>query len=99
MAKIKSTEKIVLSILKEYPPARKDDYLLMCLVCQRVNGDLLDKTFWDVMAFHKENGLPNWETVTRCRRKIQERFPYLKDSEVAQARHKEEQEYIDYAMS
>lgn len=38
------------------------------------------------MQQHKILGLPNWETVSRCRRKIQEKHPELKNPETARIR-------------
>ena len=97
MARIKSTEKIVLQVLEESPAARGDDYILMWLVCQKTKPELCEKPFADVLYHHNSLGLPNWETVTRCRRKIQEKRPDLVAPETARKRRKEEEDYRAYA--
>jgi hypothetical protein len=99
MSKLQTMENIVLQVLENSPLARKDDYVLMWLVTDIFNPDLQNQRFGDVLYNHKENGLPNWETVTRCRRKLQEKYPYLKDATTSVMRDKEQQEYIDYARS
>lgn len=97
MAKLKTMEKVVLQVLEESPLARKDDYVLIWLVCQKLKPELVEKPFADVLYHHKALGLPNWETITRCRRKIQEKRPDLVAPETAKKRRKEEQEYIEYS--
>lgn len=97
MAKLHTMESIVLRLLEEDPLARDDDYYLMCLVCEELNPDLLYTPFAKVMIQHKEQGLPSWETVTRCRRKIQQKRPDLVSSEIAEKRRKEEEQYREYA--
>ena len=96
MAKIQATEKIVLEILEEYPPARRDDYILMLKVCEKTNPTVINFPFWLVMRNHSFS-LPNWETVTRCRRKIQAKRPDLVAPETARKRRKQEKEYREYA--
>ena len=99
MAKLYVMESIVLQVLKENPAARSDDYILMLLICQKIDSALINEPFESVMKFHKVNGLPNWETVTRCRRKIQAKYPELVSPVTARKRRKEEAEYMEYARS
>lgn len=99
MAKLQTMENIVLQVLENSPLARQDDYVLMWLVTDKCNPDLQEQRFGDVLYHHKENGLPNWETVTRCRRKLQEKYPYLKDPEMAVVREQEQEAYREYARS
>ena len=99
MAKLQTMENIVLQVLENSPLARQDDYVLMWLVTNIFNPDLQNQRFGDVLYHHKENKLPNWETVTRCRRKLQEKFPYLKDGKTAAIREQEQEKYIEYARS
>ena len=99
MEKLQTTEKVVLEILETSPAARADDYVLMWLVCYKTNPEICEKPFADVMYHHKSLGLPNWETVTRCRRKIQEKRPDLVAPETARKRRKEEDRYREYART
>lgn len=97
MAKLQTMEKIVLKVLEENIVAREDDYVLMYLVCEEINPKLNDMSFGTAMLVHKKSGYPNWETITRCRRKIQEKRPDLVVPKTARKRRKEEQEYRAYA--
>lgn len=104
MSKLHTMEKIVLKVLEEYPVSREDDYVLYAFVCAEesgktalVNGEYLTKPFLEVMMSHKAYKMPNWETVTRCRRKIQEKRPDLIAPTAARKRRKEEEKYRQYA--
>lgn len=98
MAKLQTTEKIVLEVLEASPEARQDDYILMLLVSDKM-GVELTTTFREALLFHKERGLPNWHSVTRSRRKLQRKFPYLKDPKTTIHRENEQEEYREYARS
>ena len=98
MSKFSTMEKLVLQVLEESPAARQDDYVLMWLVCQKTKPELCEKPFADVLYNHRFLGLPNWETVTRCRRKIQAQRPDLVIKRTAKKRREQEQEYRDYAL-
>lgn len=97
MAQLKSMEKIVYEVLNFSPLARKDDYVLMWLVCEKLTPDLCNKPFGDVMYNHKDFKLPNWETVTRCRRKLQEKHPELRNPKTATYREVERRDYVAYS--
>lgn len=99
MAKLNTMEKVVLKILEQSPLARKDDYVLMWLVCGEIAPAVNEMKFADAMYNHKENKMPNWETVTRCRRKIQEKRPDLIENETKRLRKEEERVYREYAKS
>ena len=94
---LKTMEAIVMNVLESSILAREDDYVLMWLVCDRLKPELCNKTFADVLYNHYALGLPNWETVTRCRRRIQEKHPELKVTAVAMKRQKKKPEYIAYS--
>lgn len=99
MAKLNSTEKIVLTVLEESPLARQDDYILFCRVCEKLTPDIMNYPFWLVLANHKLHKLPNWKTIERCRRKIQANRPDLANPKTVAKREKEEKEYRAYAIS
>jgi hypothetical protein len=103
MAKLQTTENLVKEILEKYPDARKDDYILYLHACsmsseedRTLKGDFLTFPFIDVMLGHDSYNLPNWHSVTRCRRRLQRKYPYLKDPEISIIREKEEKEYREY---
>lgn len=41
----------------------------------------------------------NFESIRRCRQKVQEKHPNLKDSKTAEARFKEQSEYQRFARN
>ena len=99
MSRLQTYETIVLEVLENSPKAREDDYVLMWLVCQKIKPEICEKPFADVMYHHKAMELPNWESVTRARRKVQEKRPDLVSPEKAKKRRKEEETYREYART
>lgn len=94
------TQKLVQEILFENPQARKSDRILFLEMCKRTRAMLfIDEPFEWVLMNAELVGLPNYESVGRTRRKVQELFPELKDNEVAVNRAIKEEEYIEYARS
>lgn len=94
---LQTMEEIVLEVLEKSPLARADDYVLMWLVCLKLKPEITEKPFSDVMYHHNTLGLPNWESVTRCRRKIQQNRTDLISQDTARRRRKKEKEYNEYA--
>ena len=47
--------------------------------------------------FNAENKGISFESITRCRRKLQEKNPELRDEETANMRNEKQKEYIKYA--
>ena len=93
-------EPIVRDILKHNPDTRSDDFLLYNAVCKRMfplSFGIIP--FERALKYHKEIGLPPWETVSRIRRKIQEHNPDLKDERTARYRAEEELAYVDYVRA
>ncbi len=97
MQKLRTMEKIVYEILQESKIARKDDYYLMVKVCEKLCPDLLDTSFRRVMTHHYALDLPNWETVTRVRRRIQRKHPELAENMTRLNREREKRRYRNYS--
>ena len=95
--KLKNLEKIVEEIIRNDELARKDDCYLILKVVEKTYPNELGKKFTDVMFNAKSKGI-NFESITRCRRKLQEKYPELKEVETAKIREKEQEEYINYAL-
>lgn len=87
---------IVKDILETDKLARKDDCYLMLKVLERTHPEEVGKRFSEVMLNAKRNKI-NFESIRRCRQKVQEKNPHLKDKETAEARKTEESEYINFA--
>lgn len=101
--KIYLIEDYVKMALETRPATRSDDFLLIT----EVIGNMVPATadamyapgFHDVMVNHELYGLPSFETITRCRRKLQKMQPELKPNKEAEiARFNEQQEYERYGL-
>ena len=96
--KLKMLEPIVYEILKDQPETRKDDYILIERVIDRIIPTQ-DLSFKNVMTNHKELGLPSLESITRCRRKLQAENPDLVDNETQGYREEKIDDYVQYALN
>jgi len=94
--KIKNIEKVVETILRNDELARRDDNFLILQVVRELYPFEVGKTFASVMFNAKNKGI-SFETITRARRKLQNKYPELKEKEIAKVREKEQSEYIEYA--
>ena len=93
--KKQKVEALVKTILEEYPPARDNDDVLMIEYCKRV-GYSLSTPYWRTLVMPS----PNRETITRCRRRVQEKNPDLRASENASKRRKKaESEWKEYVRT
>lgn len=103
MKKIINTAVLVKRILEEKPETRNDDYLLWAetiLVAVRQSTDLYvhDLNMIYALRHIRELNLPDFGTVGRARRKLQEKFPELRGSErVRQERAKREIAFEGFA--
>ena len=97
MSKLYTMEKVVLEVLEQSIVARMDDYVLMYLVCEKINPDACDLPFGMALYHHRNYCIPNWKTIERCRRKIQRKRPDLVAPEIARKRYYEEETYKEYA--
>ena len=95
MAKINDVEARVYVALKNHPKTRADNFYLYLSVLKHY----VDITMPMEVIFrdHKKLGIPALETITRCRRKLQEKYPELRDEAACNIRANEEQEYRDYS--
>ena len=95
MAKLKMVEPLVEEALINNQACRGDNFILYLEVLKKYIS--LDLSIKDVFLNHKALGIPSLESITRARRKLQERNPELKDEEVAKVREEEEEEYREYS--
>ena len=95
---LKSLEKIVLKCLKRNPRARKDDFILYGSVLKEL-GVGFETTIFQYLATAKEKKMPPFESVSRCRRHIQELMPELKDQKTAVKREEKIEDYKSYNIS
>lgn len=95
MSKIKIIEPLVMEALINNKKCRGDNFILYKEVLKKYID--LDMSLNDVFENHVLLGIPSLESITRARRKIQEKHPELRDSSVSEIRSQEEEEYINYA--
>ena len=77
LKKLNNIAKIVKEILKEDERAREDDAYLIFLVVQKINPEMAGLMFKEVMFNAKNKGI-NFESIRRCRQKVQAENPELK---------------------
>lgn len=97
MANLYDLEPLVQKVLEKYPQTRSDNFMLY----EKVLGHFIDTnmSLKDVFKNHVVLGIPALESITRCRRKLQERDASLRDPKAYEIREKEEKEYIDYSQA
>ena len=78
MKKLFSVIDDVEKFLTKYPPLRDDDERLMANIWMSHIGNLEIKNGRDILHMLAKHQLPSYESVSRCRRKIQELKPKLR---------------------
>lgn len=97
MARIKTVEPLVYRALTDNPITRTDDFILVLEVLKNfVTAEMRLET---VLEHHTELGLPSFESISRARRKLQERYPDLKNKATAEMRAEAEKDYREYALN
>jgi hypothetical protein len=93
MDKLKTTKKEVYHILKNMPETRNNDMILFYEYCisHWVREYELFKVFKD-NEFRKQKNISPFETVSRCRRELQNEFIELKSDEQIEKLRKENEE-------
>lgn len=95
-----NTQQIVQRILETNREARESDRALYMEVIKLRNSQMLEFPFADVLRYFKDFGVPCYESVGRCRRKLQAQFPELRGSrDNEQARYENAVEYEKFARS
>ena len=95
MARLKVLEPMIYKILEEKPASRSDNFILYIEVLK--NYVDVDISLKNIFINHKILGIPSLEAITRCRRKIQENHPELKNIDADAIRGREQLDYIKYA--
>lgn len=93
MARLKQMEQIVRPILEQHENTRGDDKMLYYWVLKSLGFDTSVPLSWFLFS----SDFPNWESITRVRRRLQEENPELLPKEnVKKGRRKAEKEFLDY---
>lgn len=99
MNNIYKVEDIVKAVLKENKKARSDNFMLVYEVYCKIDRNLTRKPFSNVMLLHNEYNLPSFETIVRCRRKLQADNENLRpDEKIQEIRLNKTSDYINYAI-
>ena len=93
MEDLRKIKKLVLAELKQNPVSRKSDQILFLEVCRRMGIDVYQSLDFLIITHQ----LPNPESVRRCRQKIQQQFPELRDEKTVERRAELETEYRAFA--
>ena len=98
---------LVKKLLQEKEELRGDDDLLYLSVIRivhpywnngRITTDIENATIGEFFTSRKSAKLPTFESVTRCRRKVQEEIPDLKPcKKIQKARTKREEEFYNWS--
>ena len=95
MGRISKYEDTVLSVLQEHRDSRGDDKILYYWVLKALGFD----TQVSMARFLFNPEYPNWESVTRVRRKLQEKHPELTSENDKRRRDLAEEDFLEYARS
>lgn len=96
MAKLEKMENIVLRVLNEHVEARKDDFVLISYVLDEL-GVPSNFDMRTMLNNHVIFGLPSFASIPRARRKVQKKYPELKDAKAVEIRTGEEKQYKEFA--
>lgn len=100
MKNIKHVSNMVREALENNPQTRNSDVSLYLVICNQINPKACEMSFRQAWVHRDELGLPKFETVSRCRRKEQERNPLLRASkDVEDARYENYKTVKEYAIS
>ena len=94
------TEEVVERVLRQHKDTRSDDFILIYRVFKEINENaVIREPFYHIMLNHKEYGLPAIASIMRARRKVYEKYPYLKPEKVTKLRKDKKEEYKEYSRS
>lgn len=89
----------VIEVLAKYPKTRADDFLLYAAVYMEYYGVNGNDSFVSVMRNHTAYGLPGFDSIRRCRQKVQAECAELRAPEnIDTGRLDKQAEYIEFAM-
>lgn len=98
MKKPKDIESKVMEILQKYPESRRNDFALYARYIQENNAELRDVGLIYALMQASALNMPNYESVTRARRKIQQQHPDLKPpKKTRELRGEREKMFREYA--
>lgn len=95
---IKNTEEKVAEILLLHPDSRESDLTLYARYIERYHAEVKSFPLAFALLDAKELKLPNYETLSRARRKIQAMIPQLRGTKQTRRRRRNSEKiFRDYA--
>lgn len=98
--KLKQLEAEIKIILTSLEKTREDDMYLYQVYCTNHNcgnAERFQLVFLD-KNFRIENKISGFESVSRCRRKLQEKYPWLQNKEVKEKRAEQIELFREYSI-
>lgn len=94
---MKDHYEFVKSILERYPETRDDDMKLYARACWEDYGSINPKgvNFYTVLYHHDKYKLPNYKSITRARRRVQQNEEHLRGNRYKD-RKNEERKYRNH---
>ena len=92
-SKMKYISKITKDVLEEDEKARIDDFHLYSKVIRKTNPEIRELNIHICLEHAKNFSLPPFSSVTRCRRKIFEKYPELCPENIRKIRNNEANQY------
>lgn len=90
-------ENLVIQILREDEESRNSDNRLYVMVIDSIVSNGSSMSVKDLFLNQKKLGIPPFESVSRCRRRVQSDNPELRgDDDIVNARRRKETEFKDY---
>ena len=97
-AEIRTTQDIVLEVLRNDIAARNSDDYLIVAVCKKINPLCAGMSFQTVLTNRKTLGLPVLETIRRTGQRMRAAYPELAGNDNVEAqRTLNEETFRDYA--
>lgn len=96
---LQTLEKVVMDVLEHNIESRDNDSVLISLVNIAINPSIQYLPYYMVMQNSERYQLPSNESITRCRRKLFEKYPNLQGEKARRMRMKEEVKFEDYSRT
>lgn len=90
-------ENLIIRILMEDEESRNSDNRLYVAVIDSIVSNGSSMSLKDVFLNQKKLGIPPFESISRCRRRVQSDYPELRGNDnIVNARRQKETEFKDY---
>lgn len=94
---MKDYYELVKAIMTRYPDTRDDDMRLYAIVVHQKTRLKPDVAFYEAMYNHSRYNLPSYESVTRARRKVQEKEEALRGKKYNDRKKRQEEYRLEYS--